>query len=1331
MNLLLCLVILLVIIIISRYYVINRSYFTVKTDTKTGTNKDIGEVYTYGNCVGCLTNDHRLKPGFKYNISDDRCVKNNSYNYVNESELQRVLNYEGVPNQDLASCNSDYNSLYSTITGRYIMLFRTDTVKMRFNHISVNGRIPGQNPLSASAVIFASNIEKDTSGNYVYPETVLNSIDSSNTTFENGTFATYGGSFIIISLPTENPISYVRIAHANSTDASTLVGSYLVVMKDSDFDPDADDKEVVFYTSITGNDTNRLIYTYNHLTQPFPNGLYPYMQSTNWWYFDNKTVTCDNCGSMSGNLFKNHAYVNIDQHRCYKPLLDNIPRSIIDSEIPENDLTTKFKTCIPDFDTRFLPAYGKIIYITKNSGTTGIIISKLEIYNETHISSYTPSDLANLTVLAQNYLNDSSTFENVLDTDENTKLITTNDTNSKILINLGTVGNKVITGLKIKTPEINRFDLVGIKIYVISVDITDPNNVSKMKVTCIRDITSNDVDIIKKSYGDTSSVTYMIGLNALYNEPLSSYPDVVINNEVLYDIANKYKTTYKVGTSYYQVPYTIYRTSIGRKVFSLTSANVVDTIDKIEISDAVTLFNMYSGNNNISNVPGLINSYLLTPIVARYLHIIAASGKSLTGLVNTITIYDSNHTIHKQVSNPPIIYTIPNNDYQSMVSTTSTGAIGSSYILIDIARDVSITFIQINLNSTTNFTNASVSLVNSFNVEVYTKVISSPQTSNYLLTDYNVINTPNILFPNKFDYTSCITNDTCTSIAPNSYYITNDNRCFKSVDKPTICATGCMDQLLTFNASNKSTTFGNNFISCSLTAETRFKIGNDFISWDTSVDANILTITGAMALSNGAIYKLIPTITPNYTSLDPTTLAAKLAPLSASNITKTVDAQGRPGLTKDINSVLYIINNTVSWINRTLFFVYNRLTPGNTNEYLFGKRESSLVGKGANWLIKNGANIIDGQYYNVLNSTGMAYYQTGVGVDIYNNINIIAIQWYNDSSNTFTKKYRTFSENQTTSIVPSYSGTLVNDNSFWFSLGGLTKTLTDGSAAFDRGCKMILHEVKITTQILSDIQIDEEFNNLYNKWIRQYITLPPTGISNTDQSLLLWFDASDISTLYQDTSGTIPVTSGGQYVRMWKNKAVSANNLVAASATTTNIVYNTTTYRINNNPTVTGVNAGILMNFNNPTMLSGAIDCTFIMVYRHISTVNSPGFTRRVYDDIAWMGYGTTPSENLGLDQRYIFNFNNGDLSRQYIYTIIADHATNTNIYKDKNFTTPFFTAPYGSSAFSSGQMIGYGSFGTKMALCEIILYNKKLTESTTPKLSEVINYLGLKWGII
>lgn len=63
-----------------------------------------------------------------------------------------------------------------------------------------------------------------------------------------------------------------------------------------------------------------------------------------------------------------------------------------------------------------------------------------------------------------------------------------------------------------------------------------------------------------------------------------------------------------------------------------------------------------------------------------------------------------------------------------------------------------------------------------------------------------------------------------------------------------------------------------------------------------------------------------------------------------------------------------------------------------------------------------------------------------------------------------------------------------------------------------------------------------------------------------------WFDASDLSTMFQNVAGTVPVTAVGQYVGKWLDKSGNGNHAVAAADNTTR-----PTYQIDNegNPNVT------------------------------------------------------------------------------------------------------------------------------------------------------------------
>jgi hypothetical protein len=64
----------------------------------------------------------------------------------------------------------------------------------------------------------------------------------------------------------------------------------------------------------------------------------------------------------------------------------------------------------------------------------------------------------------------------------------------------------------------------------------------------------------------------------------------------------------------------------------------------------------------------------------------------------------------------------------------------------------------------------------------------------------------------------------------------------------------------------------------------------------------------------------------------------------------------------------------------------------------------------------------------------------------------------------------------------------------------------------------------------------------------------------------VWFDAGDLSTMFQDIAGTIPVTAVGQFVGKWLDKSGNGNHAVAAADNNTRPTYQIDT---EGNPNVT------------------------------------------------------------------------------------------------------------------------------------------------------------------
>lgn len=784
--------------------------FKVSTnDITQGSSKDIGERYRYPGCIGCITTDRMLKPKFMYDISDNRCIKNNDQ-YNNTNDLDSLITYDKLPSYDYISCETNLNSMYSSIRGRYIIIFRKDSIKMRINNISVHERDTTKPPFNAT--IFSTNIEKNPDGTFVYPDSVLNAMESNTLTFESGS----NSSRIIISLDKNYDIGYIRIKHSNTSDAETLNGAVIAIATIADTDTTSESASIVFYTILNTIDTDRIIYTYNHL-DALQSGIDQSFPIVNTW-----EMPCDTCTNSSGTLFKGHYYKN--GIRCFKPLLDTINKTIFNQDIQPSDIVN-FNSCSSVFDTRYVPSRGAIIQILRgDSNDTGFRLSRIQIYSDYSNNKYDLTVNSSLSALATTYLNSTSLFDNLTDGTESTMLETTSSRNSKIHINLGS--NYNISGIGLSVLKTEQTNLVGLKIYIISVDESNPFDSSLMRVTSVKTITANDVSTNFIESGDLNNYTYLLALNYHINDPIVQYTDLVINNEVVYDPSNRYLSTYKHDQIYYQIPYTIYRTINTRRVMAKSKIDSSVILDKIAASDAVTLFNISSSSTDV--VPVSNTSHILSPISGRYIQIVPTTSQTLENTIQTITVYNSLKNVIKTVT-PNVVYKIPESTYTNYLSNVNTGATEAGTIIIDLGQNTAITFIKLDILDTTKLTNATVNLVNDSGTKVFTYTLSSPQSTTYIITDNSPITVAGPHFINKYAYPACINLNLCNAVAPNTYYILNDTRCFKSnATIGTTCDNTCIANIQTFNKANRSTypAIDSNFGTCGAAGtDTRFLPG--------------------------------------------------------------------------------------------------------------------------------------------------------------------------------------------------------------------------------------------------------------------------------------------------------------------------------------------------------------------------------------------------------------------------------------------------------------------------------------------------------------------------
>ena len=85
-----------------------------------------------------------------------------------------------------------------------------------------------------------------------------------------------------------------------------------------------------------------------------------------------------------------------------------------------------------------------------------------------------------------------------------------------------------------------------------------------------------------------------------------------------------------------------------------------------------------------------------------------------------------------------------------------------------------------------------------------------------------------------------------------------------------------------------------------------------------------------------------------------------------------------------------------------------------------------------------------------------------------------------------------------------------------------------------------MREILMYSGIMSEESREAITTYLYNKWFTQPNTIPQNPVEN---STVLWLDAQDITTFFQDLSGTVPVTENGSTVFLWKDKSGFGNNI--------------------------------------------------------------------------------------------------------------------------------------------------------------------------------------------
>ena len=313
------------------------------------------------------------------------------------------------------------------------------------------------------------------------------------------------------------------------------------------------------------------------------------------------------------------------------------------------------------------------------------------------------------------------------------------------------------------------------------------------------------------------------------------------------------------------------------------------------------------------------------------------------------------------------------------------------------------------------------------------------------------------------------------------------------------------------------------------------------------------------------------------------------------------------------------------------------------------------------------------------------------------------------------------------------NGVLYNVSTFSNMLLTSTSTsiIAGAGAGFSNGFSGYIFETALYRYALTDQQIQKIERGLAWKWgLQNRFPTPLTfNPNNLATGLTLWLDASDKTTLFQDTAGTIPVTTSGQSIAYWKDKTGFNSYIQATSGSRP-------TYSPNG---VLFNGSQFLQTLVGTGLPSGAANGTYIFV-----TVPTDGSTSKYIENfysIGGMNYGfLSPTTN---NRAYYCGNSQGGggtvdgvnfWNQPSICVIQLTGATSVSSGAWENSVgfNAQASQPYNLALTSTSVTnVGSGSSGYNYPfvglILEILVYT---TTITTSQRQQVEGYLAQKWGI-
>lgn len=235
----------------------------------------------------------------------------------------------------------------------------------------------------------------------------------------------------------------------------------------------------------------------------------------------------------------------------------------------------------------------------------------------------------------------------------------------------------------------------------------------------------------------------------------------------------------------------------------------------------------------------------------------------------------------------------------------------------------------------------------------------------------------------------------------------------------------------------------------------------------------------------------------------------------------------------------------------------------------------------------------------------------------------------------------------------------------------------------------------------------------------------PSDLAN----LVVWLDANDISTLWQDTGATSPVTTDAQLVARWNDKSGNGNNVTNGSAA------DQPTYKVS----IQNSKPALLFDGTNFLDTAGTFanyPLTWLAVIKNTGT---SGTTRGIISTYLSGGVGGSRYYMNGTDTitGYIADSLTSVTKQNTAVTIasgtsliagMSTDSSNINTWVNGTKTNNPHTLGSVSNIMRVG---GYnaGSLATMFVgyLCEFVAYNSLLSDGNVATLT---SYLNTKWSI-